>query len=90
MNREIYPGGIYPLQGDVLSQAGNNLVAISKLQGTSLNANSPTPGTYLIFDGVSWSPRQPWNNSVEVNGISISDDFDITVNVIKPVLVNGV
>jgi hypothetical protein len=92
MNREIVlPGGagIYPLQGDVVSTAGNNRVTVTGLEGIPL-----TPGPYL--SGVSWqysSATNTWlpilETQIQVNGISVSDDPLVSVNAVKPIQVNG-
>ena len=92
MNREIVvPGGagIYPLQGDVTSTAGNNTVVVTGLEGIPL-----TPGPYT--SGVVWqyiSSTNTWqpilSACVQVNGITVSDDPWVSVNAAKPIQVNG-
>ena len=47
MNREIYPGGLYPLIGDVESQAGDNSVKVTGLQGIPL-VNTPPDDRQVI------------------------------------------
>lgn len=93
MNREIVsgiPGSIYPLIGDVTSTAGNNRVTVTGLEGIPL-----TLGPYA--SGVTWqyvSSTNTWQPilqaTVQVNGVTVSNDPYISVNVLKPVLVNGV
>jgi hypothetical protein len=92
MNREIVqPGGagIYPLQGDVTSTAGNNRVTVTGLEGIPL-----TPGPYS--SGIVWqyvSSTNTWqpilSASIQVNGVTVSDDPWVSVNTTKPILVNG-
>ena len=89
MNREIYPGGIYPLAGDVQSQTGNNLVTV-------IGINSLSVGNPLMYGGEvleynvntnTWTPTL--QAAIQVNNVTVSDDYIITVNVPKSVLVNG-
>ena len=92
MNREtVVPGGagIYPLTGDVTSTPGNNTVVVTGLEGIPL-----TPGPYA--SGVTWqyvSATNTWQAilqaSIQVNGVTVSDDPLVSVNVPKEILVNG-
>jgi hypothetical protein len=92
VNREIVSGiagSIYPLIGDVTSTAGNNRVTVTGLEGIPL-----TPGPY--DSGVVWqyvSATNTWQPilraAIQVNGVTVSDDYEISVNVTKQVLVNG-
>lgn len=89
-NREIYPGGIYPLTGDVQSQAGNTGVRVVGLQGIAIADDFVENGDALIYqsDTHNWVPT-PINSTIQVNGVPVSDDPFISVNVAKPILVNG-
>lgn len=92
MNREVViPGGagIYPLQGDVESTAGNQNVTVVGWQGTPIAPNTNESGSIYQFDQSvnEWVPIL--RASIQVNGISVSDDPLISVNVAKPILVNG-
>lgn len=92
MNREIVqPGGagVYPLTGDVTSQAGNAPVRVVGLQGVSIVSTSPLGGANLQFNPNTgqWTPIL--RAAIQVNGVTVSDDYIITVNVSKTILVNG-
>jgi len=92
MNREIViPGGagVYPLTGDVQSSAGSPTVRVTGLQGLPIESIVPDPGAVLTFNqnNAEWEPIQ--RACIQVNGISVSDDYDISVNAIH-IEVNGV
>lgn len=89
MNREIYPGGLYPLQGDVVSQAGNTTVQVVGLQNIPIGNGTLLGGAVLAYNANSnnWEPTL--DASIQVNSVTVSDDPLIAVNVAKPILVNG-
>lgn len=92
MNREIVvPGGagVYPLQGDVTSTAGNNTVKVTGFQGVPVQYLTLLGGeTYQYNPNVAaWQPILI--ATVQVNNITVSTDPYVSVNVTKPILVNG-
>jgi hypothetical protein len=91
LNREIFPGGIYPLQGDVTSRAGSQNVTVTGLQGIPVAAGIPTSTALLTYDvnNHQWTAGSPGNSSIQVNGVSVSDDYIVSVNTPKQILVNG-
>lgn len=94
MNREIVQSGggagIYPLVGDVTSTAGSPTVVVTGLQGTPLGMGVLRSGEELQYNG-SVNQWQPILNAViQVNGITVSDDPTITVNINRPIKINGV
>lgn len=95
-NREIFPGGIYPLEGDVESTAGLPTVKVVGIQGTLVQPPDfgiPIDRSTLVFhEDVNAYVEEvlPFNRSIQVNSNQISDDYDVTVNAPKPITVNGV
>jgi archaellum component FlaF (FlaF/FlaG flagellin family) len=89
MNREIYPGGIYPLQGDVQSQAGNVNVAVVGLQNIPLQSVTLLGGELVEYNVNSnqWIPTL--RATIQVNNVTVSDDANVSVNLPKPIKVNG-
>lgn len=92
LNREIaIPGGagIYPLAGDVASTAGNPKVQVTGLQGVQIAQPGFQGGENLEYDINSnqWVPTL--RAAIQVNNTTVSDDYIITVNVPKSILVNG-
>lgn len=86
MNREIFPGGVYPLQGDVTSQAGSDQVTVVGIQNVPVASTPPVPGQVLIAGTGGYAPGTlPANQTVQVNGTGLSDDFDVAVNGISDV-----
>lgn len=83
MNREIViPGGagVYPLTGDVQSTAGSPQVKVVGIQGFPVESGVPLPGAVITFNqnDAQWEPIQ--RACIQVNGISVSDDYDMSVN----------
>jgi len=92
MNREIViPGGagVYPLTGDVVSQAGNATVQVSGLRGVPITNTFLDGGEVLEYNvnTNNWEPTL--RAAIQVNNVTVSDDYIITVNVPKMALVNG-
>lgn len=90
MNREIYPGGLYPLQGDVQSQAGNVNATVIGLQSVPIQSVSMFGGEVLEYNvnTNTWVPTL--RATIQVNNVTVSDDPWISVNLAKSVTVNGV
>jgi hypothetical protein len=96
MNREVVAGGgagIYPLQGDVKSVAGNNSVTVVGLEGISI-LGSPVDGDCLTYSVRKnrWIP-EGGTLSILANGVKVSFDKYVLVNgipAIGAVLVNGI
>jgi hypothetical protein len=88
MNREV-TSSLWPLSGDVFSQAGSDIVKVTGLQGIPVKQVFLVGGEELIFDvnSNSWIPTI--RAIIQVNNVTISDDAYISVNVLKPILVNG-
>ena len=93
MNREIVGGGsaasIYPLQGDTTSTAGNSNVLVTGLQGTPLLRSFLSSGALLQYNQNTNNWEGILNAYILVNGLLASMDSDISVNVIKPITING-
>lgn len=89
MNREVFPGGVYPLTGDVVSQAGHTTVQVVGLLGVPITSTFLNGGEVLEYNPNTnnWEPIL--RAAIQVNGITVSDDPLIAVNVSKPILVNG-
>lgn len=92
MNREIVvPGGagIYPLIGDVRSQAGNSLVTVVGITGVSV-ANVTLGGGEVLEYNPNTNQYVPTvRAAIQLNNVTVSDDYLMTVNVPKMALVNG-
>lgn len=92
MNREIISagaGGIYPLTGDVESQAGSQTVSVVGLQAVPIQQIPLNGGEVLAYNPNLHSWKPTLRATIQVDGVSVSDDYLITVDVPKPVLVNG-
>jgi hypothetical protein len=97
-NRETYPSALSPIQGDAVANAGATLVKVVGIQGFPVVSTPPTINNTLVFNGTSWVPSSvsntQANQSILVNGVVMSDDYDIGVNLVlgiakSPTLVNG-
>ena len=89
MNREVYPAVLYPLIGDVLSQAGNQKVEVVGLLSVPIVPDILIGGEVLEYNQNlnNWVPTL--RASIQVNGMTVSDDYLVSVNVAKAILVNG-
>jgi hypothetical protein len=92
-NRESYPAQLFPLRGDLSAEAGAVSVTVTGIQATPVVATAPSDGQVLIAESGVWT-LQTLDSSILINGIPVSDDYDIGVNLTlgissSPVLVNG-
>lgn len=83
MNREITgsaQASIYPLQGDVKSEAGNNRVTVTGLQGIPIQKVSPQVASILTYNinANQWQPIE--RSCILINELPISDDYNIFIN----------
>jgi hypothetical protein len=89
MNREIFPAVLYPLIGDVRSQAGNQKVEVVGIVSIPIASTPTLSGQVLEYDLASNSWVPTLRASIQVNGMTVSDDYIVSVNVVKEILVNG-
>ncbi len=92
MNREIVGGGgasIYPLIGDVTSTAGNATVTVTGIQGIPIASPFLDGGAALVYNANAHNWQPILRATIQVNGLTVSDDFEISVNVPRGILVNG-
>lgn len=96
-NRETYPASQSPLQGDLSGQAGQTNVTVVGLQSNPMAATPPTDQQRLVFHSASgdWEPTTPGNESIEIEGVPVSDDYDIGIELslgttLSPVKIEGV
>lgn len=97
-NRETYPASLSPLIGDVSAGAGVQLVTVVGLQNQPIDGTAPLEQQILRFSftdpiagtGGAWRASFDTNSAVYINGVPVSDDYDILVNAQPQVTVNGV
>lgn len=89
MNREIYPGGLYPLSGDIASTPGSPSVAVTGIQGVPVQAVTFNGGEVLEYNAnaLSWVPTL--RACIQVDNTTVSDDYTITVNLTQLAQING-
>lgn len=89
MNREIYPGGLYPLSGDVQSTPGSPGALVIGIQGVPVNASQMNGGEVLEYsvDALAWVPTL--RACIQVNNVTVSDDYEIGVNFPNLPQING-
>jgi hypothetical protein len=90
-NREVYPSSLFPLRGDLSAEAGATTVEVVGLRNIPISPTLPTDGQVYSFVAVNddWEPTTvPFNQSIKVNGVAMSDDYEIFVNATH-VSVNG-
>jgi hypothetical protein len=88
MNREV-TSNLWPLTGDVSTEAGSTSVTVTGINSIPVEAVTMQGGEAIVFDPnvASWTPRL--QAVIQVNNVTISDDPYVSVNVVKPILVNG-
>ena len=100
MNRQVWPASLFPLRGDLFAEAGATIVKVIGIQGTSITSTAPTNNQALIFNSglnkliFSSTTNTQANQSIQVNGIVMSDDYSVSVNAVlgiakSPMFVNG-
>lgn len=89
MNREIFPGGAYPLSGDVQSTPGSPSVSVVGIHGIPVNSASFVGGEVLEYNpnANAWVPTI--RACIQVNNVTVSDDYTIAVNLPKLARING-
>jgi hypothetical protein len=91
MNREIYPYALYPLTGDVQSVVGNAKVSVVGIQGVPiLNAPFLNGGEALVYNPSTNNWQPTLRATIQVDNVTVSTDAEISVNVPKPLTVDGV
>ena len=96
MNRQVYPSSLFPLRGDISAEAGAVRVTVIGLQTIPISSTLPSdtvPQTLVAIGGNEYIPTN-LDTSIQVNGVPISDDYDIGVNLPigpagTPIKVNG-
>ena len=99
-NRQVFPSSLFPLRGDLSAEAGAVSVKVIGIQGTSVSNVGPTNNQVLVFNSVTnqYTPSSTTNTqanqSIQVNGIVMSDDYSVSVNAVlgiakSPMFVNG-
>lgn len=97
-NSQIFPQSTYPLTGDVQSTPGSPTVTVVGIQTVPFSATPPLPGQIPVAIGGQWVPSNPSitdaNQSIQVNGVVMSDDYQVSVNAVlgisnSPLYVNG-
>jgi hypothetical protein len=79
-NQETYPSSLFPLRGDISAESGDVIVEVVGLQNIPIAPNPLTDGavpTYVAANGdIEWLPGGGnENNTIEINGVGVSDDY---------------
>jgi hypothetical protein len=90
MNRQIYPQVLSPLMGDAISTPGSNLVTVVGIQTTPVVRPASFRGGEVIEYNINTGFYTPILRAcIQVNNLTVSDDYDIAINQITGLLVNG-
>ena len=106
-NTQIFPQSVHPIVGDVKSTPGVPNITVTGIQTIPVIAGTPQDQQVLQYQSAinAWiAAFSPFNRSIQVNGVAMSDDYFVFVNFAdtevqvnspyapngKPVLVNGV
>jgi hypothetical protein len=90
MNREIYPATLYPVTGDVQSTPGNAQVVVVGIQHIPVLDATMSGGEVLEYNLTNnqWEPKL--RGVILVDGLVVSDDYWISVDVASPITIDGV
>jgi hypothetical protein len=99
MSFQSYPQSVYPDTGDVTSATGDSSLVVTGIQRVPVEAVTPLDQQSIVFQasvgtGEYVPTYSPFNRSVQVNGVAVSDDYWIAVNLSlgpasTPVSLNG-
>ncbi len=88
-NRQVYPAANSPLQGDVISTPGSNLVKVVGIQSTPVDQITFSGGEIIEYN-LNVGRYQPILRAcVQVNNLTVSTDYDLSVNTPTGLQVNG-
>lgn len=88
-NREIYPSILSPLMGDVISTPGSNLVKVVGIQTTPVDQITFQGGEVIEYN-INTGHYQPILRAcIQINNITVSDDYDIAINQLTGLTING-
>ena len=85
-NQQVWPQTFGPGAGDILTTPGSPLTTVTGIQTAPVINQYPLNGQILIFDGPtnryipSSTTNTQANKSIQVNGIVMSDDYEVSVN----------
>jgi hypothetical protein len=99
---------VYPLDGDVESLTGGDTLTVVGIQRVPVVPTAPTDQQSIVFQasvgtGEYVPTFSPFNRSLQVNGVGVSDDYWLFINFVDteiqvnsshspngfPILVNG-
>lgn len=83
-NRQIFPSSLFPLRGDVSAEAGATAVRVIALVGIPIAGDITTilDQQTLVFNAATgqFEFESPANSSIQVNGVTLSDDYEFYVS----------
>ena len=89
MNRQIYPQVLSPLMGDAVSTPGSNLVTVVGIQTTPVTTTTFVGGEVIEYNINTGFYTPTLRACIQVNNLTVSDDYDIAVNQITGCRING-
>lgn len=96
MNRQVYPGALFPLRGDISAETGATRVTVIGIQTIPVSPIAPStvaPQTLVAIGGTLYTPEF-LDTSIQFNGVPVSDDYEISFNLplgpaSTPLSING-
>ena len=97
-NTQIDPSSSYPGSGDILTTPGSPFTTVVGIQTRPFSSTTPVEGQVPVYTSGVWVPSSTSNSqanqSIQVNGIAVSDDYSVSVNAVlgianSPLFVNG-
>jgi hypothetical protein len=84
-NFQEFPQSIWPDTGDVSSTVGASNLTVDGIQGTPVVPTLPVDQQSIVFQanvgtGEYVPTFSPYNRSLQVNGVGVSDDYWVFIN----------
>lgn len=82
-NSQIYPSSSYPGTGDIQTTPGSPSTRVVGIQTSPFSPNPPLESQVPVFTAGEWLPTSVTlsdNDSISVTGVSVSDDYEVSVN----------
>lgn len=82
-NQQIFPNSSYPSAGDILTTPGSPNTTVVGIQTFPFSSTPPLTNQVPVFDGTTWVPSITTlsdNDSISVAGVTVSDDYELSVN----------
>lgn len=82
-NQQLFPSSSYPGSGDIQTTPGSPNTTVVGWQGFPVSSTPPLTNQVPVFNGTTWVPSSTTlsdNDSISVAGVTVSDDYELSIN----------